>query len=317
MKKLGIDISRYQGDFDLTKAKNDGVEFVIIKGGGGDDGLYVDHKFSMNYTRAKMLGLPVGAYWFSRALDVATAKKEAEYFYKNCLEGRQFELPVYIDVEHKKMLTLGKAKLTEILKTWCEYLEQKGYYVGIYASLSSFRSYMDDAQLRRFTHWVAQWSRTCEYQYTDALGIWQFGGETNLLRSPIIAGKVVDQDYMYIDFPARIKAAGLNGFNEAKTETPKKKSTDEIVAEVLAGKWGNGADRKKRLTDAGYNYDTIQNAVNKKLAEKEKPVYYTVKTGDTLTAIAKKYGTTVAQLKKWNNVKNANLIYAGQKLRVK
>ena len=45
--------------------------------------------------------------------------------------------------------------------------------------------------------------------------------------------------------------------------------------------------------------------------------YYTVKKGDTLSAIAKKYGTTVNQLVKWNNIKNANLIYAGQKLRVK
>lgn len=45
--------------------------------------------------------------------------------------------------------------------------------------------------------------------------------------------------------------------------------------------------------------------------------YYTVVAGDTLSAIAKKYGTTVSQLVSWNNIKNANLIYVGQKIRVK
>lgn len=49
---------------------------------------------------------------------------------------------------------------------------------------------------------------------------------------------------------------------------------------------------------------------------KEK-VYYTVKRGDNLSKIAAKYGTTVNQLVGWNNIKNPNLIYVGQKLRVK
>jgi hypothetical protein len=46
-------------------------------------------------------------------------------------------------------------------------------------------------------------------------------------------------------------------------------------------------------------------------------VYYTVKSGDNLTNIAKRYGVTVSQIVKWNSIKNPNLIYAGQKLRVK
>lgn len=44
---------------------------------------------------------------------------------------------------------------------------------------------------------------------------------------------------------------------------------------------------------------------------------YTVKKGDTLTAIAKKYGTTVNKLKTANGIKNANLIYVGQKIKIK
>ena len=49
----------------------------------------------------------------------------------------------------------------------------------------------------------------------------------------------------------------------------------------------------------------------------ESPEYYIVQTGDTLTAIARKFGTTVNKLKNLNNIANANLIYTGQKIKVR
>ena len=48
-----------------------------------------------------------------------------------------------------------------------------------------------------------------------------------------------------------------------KSTTPSKKSVEEVAKEVYAGKWGNGQDRKDRLTAAGYNYAEIQKLVNK------------------------------------------------------
>ena len=47
-----------------------------------------------------------------------------------------------------------------------------------------------------------------------------------------------------------------------KIPQPSKKSIDEIAREVILGEWGNGADRKNRLTKAGYDYDVVQNRVN-------------------------------------------------------
>jgi hypothetical protein len=47
-----------------------------------------------------------------------------------------------------------------------------------------------------------------------------------------------------------------------------------------------------------------------------KPTYYTVVSGDTLSAIAKRFGTTVAQLQAWNNIANPNVISVGQRLHV-
>ena len=78
--------------------------------------------------------------------------------------------------------------------------------------------------------------------------------------------------------------------------------------------YGNGDDRKRALGD---RYQAVQDIINERLYGKPSAEYYTVKKGDNLTKIAKKYGTTVNQLVAWNNIANPNLIYPGQKLRVK
>ena len=52
---------------------------------------------------------------------------------------------------------------------------------------------------------------------------------------------------------------------KSTTVAPKKKSVDEIAREVIQGKWGNGTDRKKRLTEAGYDYSAVQKKVNQML----------------------------------------------------
>ena len=71
-------------------------------------------------------------------------------------------------------------------------------------------------------------------------------------------GLVVDGQY------GPVSKAKLTALHNAKT-TSGKKTVDELAKEVIAGKWGNGADRKKRLTAAGYDYDAVQKKVNKLL----------------------------------------------------
>lgn len=97
------------------------------------------------------------------------------------------------------------------------------------------------------------------------------------------------------------------------------KTIDEIAREVIAGKWGNGANRVTALNNAGYNYSEIQCRVNEILnAPKQatNPSIYIVKKGDTLSEIAKQYNTTVSKLVALNNIKNPNLIIVGQKLKL-
>lgn len=98
-----------------------------------------------------------------------------------------------------------------------------------------------------------------------------------------------------------------------------KKSNDDIANEVIAGKWGNGDTRKSKLQEAGYDYNTIQSLVNKKLgvSSRSSAKYYTIQRDDTLSEIAAANGTSVSQLCAWNGIKNADVIYAGQKIRIK
>lgn len=56
----------------------------------------------------------------------------------------------------------------------------------------------------------------------------------------------------------------LTGKSKASSKS-KLKPIDEIAKEVIAGKWGNGAERKRRLSDAGYNPTIVQKEVNRQL----------------------------------------------------
>ncbi len=266
IKRFGIDVSHWQGDFDFTRAKSkEGVEFAILKAGGGDAGLYKDSKFEANYKKCEDCGLPKGAYFYGNAKSTAEAKKEAEYFI-SILKGKRYEYPVFYDVEGKMITQNDRATLTEIVKTFCSLVEAAGYWVGIYSSESFFNSEMNDGELTRYSHWVARWGKSKPAPTSGAeTQMWQFGGETNLIRSNKINGQTCDQDYCYVDYPVKIKAAGLNGYAKGSNSAPAKKSNEEIASEVISGKWGNGAERKEKLTKAGYNYSEIQSIVNAKI----------------------------------------------------
>lgn len=110
----------------------------------------------------------------------------------------------------------------------------------------------------------------------------------------------------------------------SKPVTPKEITNDEakkIAQEVIDGKWGNGDERKKRLTEAGYNYSVIQAMVNEMVKGNVPKVEYdtyTVKKGDTMWAIAKAHGVTLEQLIVLNpQIKNPSLIYEGQVVNIK
>lgn len=319
MKKFGIDVSRWQRGFNFQKAKAEGVEFVIIKSSQAD---FIDSQFENHYKNAKAAGLGVGAYHFCTATNISQAKMEAATCIK-AIKGKTFEYPIYLDFENSsgvKYVASNKANNTAIVKAFCSELEAAGYWAGIYMNHNFYKNVVDGPALaNKFSIWIASWGSV---NPVEEAKMWQFGGEINRLRSNKIAGVVCDQDYCFEDYPSLIKEKGLNGF----TKQPPKKSIDELVDEVIAGKWGNGSERKERLTEAGYDYNAIQAGVNEKMSEykpeikvetpEQTEIIYIVKKGDTLSRIASKYKTTYQKLAEYNKIENPNRIYVGQKIKI-
>ena len=249
MQKFGIDISKWQKGFNFDKAIAEGVEFIILRGAYSTS---KDKCFETFYNQCKLLNIPVGVYHYTMAKTVDEARDEAN-FMLNILKGKQFEYPIWLDVEDKVQKTLGKDLLTQIITTYLDILEGAGYYVGIYSTYLYLRDYTHIDMLDKYDKWIAQWStkNTCKKPY----GMWQFGGETNKIRTNKVAGVTCDQNYAYKDYPAIMKKAGLNGFTKGK-------SIDQLAREVIAGYWGTGLNRKIRLTEAGYDYNAVQKRVN-------------------------------------------------------
>lgn len=138
-----------------------------------------------------------------------------------------------------------------------------------------------------------------------------------------VNGKTWYSDGKIVKAPAKSIIFGwgelCDGVRVVKVQAAKndldKYSDKELAQMVLKGQFGNGAVRKAKL---GNRYNAVQNEVNKLLgASKSQGVYYIVKSGDTLSGIATKYKTTVSSLVSLNGIKNPNLIYVNQKLRIK
>jgi LysM repeat protein len=90
------------------------------------------------------------------------------------------------------------------------------------------------------------------------------------------------------------------------------KSIEELAKEVIAGRYGNGEERKQKL---GNLYNEVQKKVNEILkVNTNNEKIYIVKKGDCLCNIAKKFNTTVEKIAKDNNITNVDLIYVNQKL---
>lgn len=210
MSYKGVDISTWQTkSFNFENIKDQ--DFVIIRAGftGTSDGVNknIDNCFEVNYRKAKDYKIPVGCYWYSCANTAEKGRSEAEYLYEHCLKDKQFEYPVYLDVECDQYQTGKNKGVTDAILAWTDYLEQKGWYVGVYANYNYFINHLENDRLNRVNRWLACWTTNKPILKFD-YSMWQW---TNKLQ---INGMNVDGNYAFKDFPAIIKAAGLNGFSK-------------------------------------------------------------------------------------------------------
>lgn len=237
MEAKAIDLSVHNNTVDFNRVKAAGINNVILRCGftgyGKSHTLNKDITFEENYRKAKEAGLNVGAYYYAVALTEADADREAA-FVLSLLKGKQFELPIYYDVEDshdtssssvlsENMQNLGKSKLTSIVDRFCSTVESAGYYTGFYTSTYWVNQLLDMSILNRYTLWLAQWSD--KVTYTGSYGIWQY---TDSGSVDGVSGNV-DMNIIYEDFTSVIKKLGLNGFE--KTEFDYESTVAEKPAE--------------------------------------------------------------------------------------
>lgn len=221
--KNGIDVSEHQGNIDWERVKASGeVDFAIIRAGYGRLATQKDKQFDRNYSECKRLGIPCGAYWYSYATTVDEAREEARV----CLEivrGKSFEYPIYFDIEEKKAFATGGANCSEMIKAFCNSIEDGGFWAGLYCSRSPLTQYISESVRKRYALWVAEYGSVCNYNGT--YGMWQKSSTGSI---PGISGNV-DLDEGYVDYPAIIKSRGDNGF--PKPTAPAFKKTMKVTVE--------------------------------------------------------------------------------------
>lgn len=206
----GIDISTYQRNVDFKKLKAAGVNFVILRAGYGNALAYpnqYDDMFESHYKNAKAAGLNVGAYWYLYATTVSGAQQEAKSFLK-ALKGKKFEYPVYIDLEERSQFNTGRTNCSNMVRAFCDILENAGYWSGLYISRSPLQNYITPEVANRYSLWVAEYASKCNYN--GQVDIWQY---TSSARYNGFNGNL-DGDYSYKDYPTLIKNAGKNGYTK-------------------------------------------------------------------------------------------------------
>lgn len=308
MKKI-IDVSQWQGrissaNWDEIKKSVDGVIIRLGYRGYGNGALKLDTEFTNNLNACKLKGIPYGFYFFTQAINAAEAQEEVAMICE-VADIKAAELGVWCDSETSNngkgrgdVLTCEQRTIAN--KAFINCVNARGGNGGLYCNYHWLRDNLNADTFKQYPFWLACYMSKPLYS-GDNLYLWQF---TSLNGFNIKGfGKSLDCNWQY------------KGFGSQPAQ-PVKKSVEELAQEVMNGKWGNGMDRVKKLTAAGYDYAAVQKRVNQIVAErdKKKAITYTVQRGDTLSAIARKYGTSVSKIAKDNGIKNPNLIYPGQKL---
>lgn len=239
----GIDVSRWQGQINWDKVKASGIRFAILKAGGSDAGLYTDGTFQYNFSECKRVGIAVGAYYFvgKDCITYEAGQADAKRMLSICT-GKEFELPLFIDCEAQD--PKNKVGITDAIIGFYDIMKASGRNAGVYASkVSGFKDRIEDDRIQHIPHWVAQYNSTCTYDKPYI--IWQKSSKGS-----------VDGISGNVDLDEGVE--NLFAVN--------KKTDLDVVLAVLKGEYGNGADRKAQLEQAGYNASDVQDKVNKTIA---------------------------------------------------
>lgn len=178
--KIGIDVSKFQGNIDWKKVKQSGIEFAIIRlgfRGYGDKGnIVLDTKFEENSISAKKEDIDIGVYFFSQAITENEAIEEAKYVLDN-IKDKNVTYPICFDLEKIKYDTartdnLSSSQITDIAIAFCEEIKKAGFTPIIYGNSKTFTTRMQLERLNNYQKWYADYLKTPLYPYD--FSFWQY-----------------------------------------------------------------------------------------------------------------------------------------------
>ena len=236
----GVDVSVYQHRQNANGAylplnwnalKEAGMSFAILKAGStprindsGEPRGGMDPVFEMNYLDAKAAGFALGAYFYTYATNEEQLLSDIELLL-TWLDGKQFEYPIYFDLEDPTLASLDKETLTEFCLIFVNELRANGYYGALYSNNDWLVNKLDTAVIKSSMDiWYARYpedrksrneplpvsvSYTWKESYGDQLGMWQFS-DYGVIDG--IDGIKFDFNYTYKDYPTMIKKLCFNGF---------------------------------------------------------------------------------------------------------
>lgn len=306
----GIDVSVYQGDIDFQQVRESGVEVVYIRAGEGSG--YTDPYFAANAEKAGQAGLRYGFYLYVTARSEAEARTQAAFF-AGLIQEKEYHCRPAMDFEDFSGLSVREVNAIGL--AFLEELEERTGVTPVLYSDAYAADHVWGSALGAYPLWAADygpsepditsghWAGWAGFQYAD-------DGQV-----PGIRGRV-DLDH----FTGAIFVEKDGGDPEStpeETYTVRRGDTlwaiarryDTTVA-VLAQ--ANGLSDPARM----YPGQVLRIPYGGEDPEPAPEETYTVRHGDTLWAIARRYGTTVAALAQVNGLSDPARIYPGQVLRI-
>ena len=198
-----MDVSRWQKsiDWDAVKrsGKIDGVMLRVLGSKGGKP--YVDPAFERNYAACTARGIPVGGYYYTCAVTPRQTAAELAAL-RAALAGKNFQMPIAIDVEGANLRALTPAKLSARVAEAAAKLEAWGLYAMVYTYTNFADTALDMAALAAYDLWIADYRG---HRPTRKHGMWQY---TSKGKIPGVSGPV-DLSHAYKDYGNIIQRKGL------------------------------------------------------------------------------------------------------------
>lgn len=210
-----VDVSRYQGLIDWAQVAAAGYKGAMLKTvstnrklSKREDGLYIDPTFETNYRNARAAGLDVGVYYYTYATSEAMADAELALL-RQAVYGKEFSLPVCVDVEENKLKQLSTLDLSNLTAYALEQVERMGFYAQLY-TYTGYKYELDMARLSsRWDVWLADYTgKAPKVDFTYSAHQHSSEGRVPGINGP------VDLDVTTINYPCIIRKKGLTRLRE-------------------------------------------------------------------------------------------------------